>query len=124
MTNKILVFLLIIISISTACNNSKKDASKSEKSIAISNQEIQVHNFKTLEPLLYTNNKKTYLINFWAMWCAPCVKELPYIEQYAQENPDVEILLVSVDFPEDIETKLKPFLKVKNIKYKVVLLDD
>jgi len=23
----------------------------------------------------------TYVINYWATWCGPCVKELPYFEQ-------------------------------------------
>lgn len=58
------------------------------------------------------------------MWCAPCVKELPYIEAYTKKHPEVEVLLVSMDFPKEIETKLKPFLKEKNITSKVVLLDD
>ena len=88
------------------------------------NQDIPVYNFNQFEPLIYTESDKTYLINFWAMWCAPCVKELPYIEQFAAQNPEVEVILVSLDFPKDIETKLKPFLKEKNITQKVVLLDD
>ncbi len=58
------------------------------------------------------------------MWCAPCVKELPYIQEYADKNPDVEVLLVSMDFIKDIDTKLKPFLKERNITSKVILLDD
>lgn len=89
-----------------------------------SNTDIPIYNFETLEPLLYTNTNKTYIINFWAMWCAPCVKELPVFELYKKDNLDVEIILVSLDFPEDIETKLKPFLKQKGISSKVVLLDD
>ena len=88
------------------------------------NKEIPVYDFNTLEPLLYTTSNKTYIINFWAMWCAPCVKELPYLEQYAIKHPNTEILLISLDFKEDIETKLKPFLKKKNITSKVILLDD
>ncbi|EPR68468.1 hypothetical protein ADICYQ_2563 [Cyclobacterium qasimii M12-11B] len=58
------------------------------------------------------------------MWCAPCVKELPIIEAYAKKNPNADVLLVSLDFQKDIETKLKPFLKDKNISSKVILLDD
>lgn len=85
---------------------------------------IPVYDFKNLEPLLYTKDNKTHIVNFWAMWCAPCVKELPYLEAYAKNNPDVELLLVSLDFPEDINTKLIPFLKSKGITSKVVVLDD
>lgn len=87
-------------------------------------EEISVYNLEELEPLLHTNSEKTYVINFWAMWCAPCVKELPYFQEYANKHPEVEVIFVSLDFPKDIETKLKPFLKKKGITAKVVLLDD
>ncbi|WP_247656518.1 TlpA disulfide reductase family protein [Maribacter sp. MMG018] len=86
--------------------------------------DIPVYDFGALEPLLYTDSEKTHIVNFWAMWCAPCVKELPVFKEYAKNHPDVEMVFVSLDFPEDIETKLKPFLKKKGITSKVVLLDD
>ncbi|WP_108803922.1 TlpA disulfide reductase family protein [Aquimarina sp. Aq107] len=86
--------------------------------------DIPIYDFDSLEPLLYTKTNKTHIINFWAMWCAPCVKELPVFQEYEKNNPDVEMILVSLDFPEDIETKLKPFLKKKRISSKVVLLSD
>ena len=56
---------------------------------------------------------KTYVINFWATWCAPCVKELPYFEEVNKEFKDknTEVILVSLDFPSQIESKLKPYLK-------------
>ncbi len=86
-------------------------------------ENIKVLNFNELEPLLYTKSDKIHIVNFWAMWCAPCVKELPYLQAYAKNNPNVELLLVSLDFTEDIDSKLIPFLKRKNITSKVVLLD-
>lgn len=56
----------------------------------------------------------------------PCVKELPYFEELEAEFKDrnIEVLLVSLDFPNKKDTKLLPFLKQRNIKSKVVLLDD
>ena len=53
------------------------------------------------------------MINFWATWCAPCVKELPYFEEVNKEFKDknTEVILVSLDFPSQIESKLKPYLK-------------
>lgn len=89
-----------------------------------SSGEIPILNFEGLEPLLYTDSEEIQIINFWAMWCAPCVKELPIIQEYQNNNPNVKVTLVSLDFPEDIETKLKPFLKQKGITLNVVLLDD
>lgn len=34
------------------------------------------------------------VINFWGTWCTPCVQELPYFEQIAQENPDVTVVAI------------------------------
>ena len=72
------------------------------------------------------SNDKTYVVNFWATWCAPCVKELPYFEElnvnYSSKN--VEVILVSLDFPKQIESKLIPFLAKKGLKSEVVILDD
>jgi len=68
----------------------------------------------------------TYIINYWATWCGPCVKELPYFEQLltAYENEKVRVVLVSLDFPKKVESKLIPFLNKHNIQSEVVLLDD
>jgi len=118
------LYLVLALSFFMSCNNTNTDKSLKSNTITNVNQDIPVYDFNQFEPLIYTDSDKTYLINFWAMWCAPCVKELPYIEQFAAKHPDVEVILVSLDFPKDIETKLKPFLKKKKISSKVVLLDD
>jgi hypothetical protein len=44
--------------------------------------------------------------------------------EFSKSHPEVEILLVSMDFPEGIESKLKPFLAKNKINVQVVLLDD
>ena len=80
--------------------------------------EVPVLDFERLESLLYTSSDTTFIVNFWAMWCSPCVKELPILQEYEKDNPNVEMILVSLDFPEDIETKLKPFLKKKELPQK------
>ena len=68
----------------------------------------------------------TYVINYWATWCGPCVKELPYFEQLlaAYNKQKVRVILVSLDFPKKIDSKLIPFLNKHNIQSEVVILDD
>jgi len=68
----------------------------------------------------------TYVINYWATWCGPCVKELPYFEDLLSKYEDdkVKVVLVSLDFPKKVDSKLLPFLNKHNIKSEVVLLDD
>ncbi|HET6557099.1 MAG TPA: TlpA disulfide reductase family protein, partial [Prolixibacteraceae bacterium] len=82
--------------------------------------------FKQLEPLLHLKSDTVYLVNFWATWCAPCVKELPAImaveKKYAGEK--FKVLLVSLDMPTQVNSRLTPFMRSHKITSQVVLLDD
>jgi peroxiredoxin len=40
---------------------------------------------------------KVVLLNFWASWCAPCIVELPSLQQFHREHPEYPILAVSID---------------------------
>ncbi len=97
----------------------------------INNSEIQeielsVYDYKGLEKFLITNSDTTYVVNFWATWCAPCIKELPYFEQLNStfSKQKVEVILVSLDFPKKYESHLKPFIKQNELKSKVIALND
>lgn len=87
---------------------------------------ITTLNYEQLKPFLNKNDKKVYVVNFWATWCMPCVKELPAFEKLNQEFKDknVEVLLVSLDFSKQIESNLIPFIKKRNLQSKVVHFDD
>lgn len=81
-------------------------------------------NYLSLEKAVLNDKNTTYVVNFWATWCAPCIKELPYFEKLNSENKQVKVVLVSLDFKDQFESKLVPFLKKKSIKSDVVLLTD
>lgn len=80
--------------------------------------------FDDFEKAVIKANDTVYVINFWATWCAPCIKELPYFEQLHQENKKVKVLLVSLDSQKDLEKKLIPFIERKKITTEVILLSD
>ena len=105
---------------------SQEIISKAEITKTNTTNSIKTFDFKGFEPYLHTKSDTTYVVNFWATWCAPCVKELPYFEEYYKKTKDqpVKVLLVSLDFPKDVEKRLLPFIKKKNLQPEVVLLDD
>lgn len=121
MNRKVALFSYIILLV-FLCISCNKPVTK--ESIVDQKAEIPIYNFDELQPHLYSNNDQIVIVNFWAMWCAPCIKELPYLQSYADNHPEVSLLLVSLDFKEDIDTKLKAFLEKKQITAPVVLLDD
>ena len=92
---------------------------------AIVAQKVAVFdNYSTLEKEILSDKNTIYVVNFWATWCAPCVKELPHFEQLNSKNKNIKVVLVSLDFKNQFESKLLPFVKKKNIKSEVVLLTD
>lgn len=69
---------------------------------------------------------KIVVVNFWATWCAPCVKELPLFEKLNDEKSDqVKVTLVSMDLELDPNPeKVYKFINRKNLKSEVVLLNE
>lgn len=93
-----------------------------------SDQTLQVPemNFSQFESYLEKSNDTVYIINFWATWCKPCIKELPDFERINKDyrNEKVKVILVSLDFPDKHDGSLIPFLKEHNIKSEVIHLTD
>ncbi|WP_324719013.1 TlpA disulfide reductase family protein [Salinimicrobium sp. HB62] len=75
---------------------------------------------------LQKKNDTTYIINFWATWCKPCIEELPAFERINEEysGQKVKVVLTSLDFPDRLEKQVIPFIKKYELQSEVVLLDD
>ena len=82
--------------------------------------------FDQLAPIFHQQSDTTYVINFWATWCKPCVEELPYFERLhaALKGEKVRIVLISLDFPRQLETKLVPFVREHKLQSDVIVLTD
>ena len=59
-------------------------------------------------------NGNWILINYWADWCAPCIKEIPELNDFAAENKNIKVYTFNFDELEIDD--LKPIAKRFNIK--------
>jgi len=59
-------------------------------------------------------NGNWIVINYWADWCAPCIKEIPELNEFAQENKD--LIVYTFNFDQLEVEDLKPIAKKFDIK--------
>ena len=116
---KRLIIILLAITNLISCSKKGENSNTTEATFTI-------YNFEELKPVLEPKDDATYIVNFWATWCKPCIEELPIFQEihdrYSSKN--VKVILVSLDFPEKIETQLKPFIAEYELTPRVILLND
>lgn len=50
---------------------------------------------------------KPMVVNFWATWCPPCVKEMPDLEALSQSHPDVQFVGLAIDTKRNVRKFLE-----------------
>ncbi len=126
----VLFIMLLVSQLFFSCNDSNKpsyQAYSPKEHVSFQGKNIALYDYENFEKAFLNNkNDTTYIINFWATWCIPCIKELPYFEALSSKykNEKIKVLLVSLDFSNKIESRLIPFLKTNKITSQVVVLDD
>lgn len=117
----------MILLVFIGCKNDSKELVTNEpEKFKTKNIDFKIVDYSGLEPVLNRKDDKTYVVNFWATWCAPCIKELPYFEKMDQEYEDqnVEVVLVSLDFPKKYESQLRPFINKHQLRSELYALND
>ncbi|WEK21614.1 MAG: TlpA disulfide reductase family protein [Candidatus Pedobacter colombiensis] len=106
-----IVFLLMII---TFC------------SFTVMGQTVKLLTLDQLDQRITKGGDTVYVINFWASWCAPCLKELPYFEKLSQttRKDKVKVLLISLDFKSKLTSTVVPIVKSLKLKNEVYLLNE
>jgi thiol-disulfide isomerase/thioredoxin len=102
------VFVLLVLAYPGVCQAQRAEVVKLEKlqNLMRAGESIQV-------------------FNFWATWCAPCVKEMPLLEKMNRERKDVQVTLVSMDIDLDPDPeKVQKFIARKKIQSRVLILDE
>ena len=70
---------------------------------------------------LAAHRGKWVVVNFWATWCAPCIKEMPELSALDKQRNDIEVVGLAY---EEIEPQaMRQFLKKRPVVYPIAILD-
>jgi thiol-disulfide isomerase/thioredoxin len=70
-----------------------------------------------LHKLIKERKGKVLFVNLWATWCVPCREEFSSVVKLVNENKDVDFVGISVDLPDEVESKIIPFLKTNKANF-------
>lgn len=89
-----------------------RNADTASKGKALPSTEIKDATGKTVK--LSDLKGKPLLVNLWATWCVPCVKELPTLDKLAGQGGNLQVVAIS----EDMEGArvVTPFLAKRGLK--------
>ena len=93
-----------------------------EKSAKI---EVRTIDVAGVHRLIAERHGKILVLNIWATWCQPCVEEFPDIEKLRQAIADsaADVVAISVDYPDEINSKILPFLRSHSVTFPVYVCD-
>lgn len=114
-----------------ACDSSGEAEAQSSGESYVS-PSISIVDFAGLEPALEAGRGEGMLLNFWAIWCAPCVAEMPELVEVAHEYRERGGRVIGVSYDlmipgadaSTIETTMREFLDGRRLDIPVLIYDD
>ncbi len=76
-----------------------------------------------IKPILEQYKGEVIVLNFWATWCVPCVKEMPDLFKLKQEyeSKGMRLILISINDLEELESRVYPFLIEKQVGFETFI---
>lgn len=93
---------------------------------SVASAQVKLLSLEGFDRRLAGGKDTTFVVNFWATWCAPCVEELPHFERLQAENSSfpLKVLLVSVDSKSKLSKVVDPFVKAHKLKSEVFIFEE
>lgn len=88
-------------------------------------QNVTAADSTALRQLIGERNGRLLVLNVWATWCLPCREEFPALNRlhrYGRTN-GVDVVALSVDYPDEVRSKIVPFLKKVRAEMPVMVAD-
>ena len=82
---------------------------------------LDVRTFAGQDWSLAQHRGKWVVVNFWATWCNPCLKEIPELDAFDKSREDVEI--IGMAYEEIERADMEAFLKQHPVSYPIALMD-
>ena len=95
-------------------------------SLGLQAQQVKLITVSQLENRFKQGKDTTYVVNFWATWCKPCVNELPEFEKFKTtiKGRPIKVILVSADLKAKLLTGVQPFVKAHQLTGEIYLLNE
>lgn len=93
---------------------------------SLANAQVKLLSLSELETRMAKGKDTTYVVNFWATWCAPCVAELPNFERLQKENSNkpLKVILLSMDFKSKLKSDVIPFVQKQQLISEVYVVNE
>jgi thiol-disulfide isomerase/thioredoxin len=82
---------------------------------------LEVETFAGPHWSLADRRGKWVVVNFWATWCTPCLKEIPELDAFDKAREDVEV--IGLAYEEIERPDMEAFLKEHAFSYPIALVD-
>jgi thiol-disulfide isomerase/thioredoxin len=127
------VIAVLVCLLMSACSDSTPDSAAAAKPEAPAPAQPAPAKSSKMMPALkvQTYDGKTFniadyreqwlVVNFWATWCAPCLKEIPDFNAFAKSRSDVQF--IGLAYEEITREDMDAFLKKHPIDYPFAILD-
>ncbi len=115
---KPLFFVLFMALALSSCMEKKMEAPPKFKPRPA--EQFTLTNIKGANVSLSDYKGKSIIINFWATWCVPCIKEMPMIDRFyrAKKNDGLEVLMINIKESKSIVTN---FIERNGYSFQVLL---